>query len=257
MKNKAIEWLKTQENPAGGIFAWPEARVSYPEVTGYLIPTLLDYDEGGFAARCGDWLARIQNEDGSFDGLHGGPQAFDTAAIVEGFRALSMEAEEKKALAWLETQVIGDGLKTSPIKSESRPYNIRALAIMGHKITIESAAIYQEPTGRMHYLMYALEGLFNMGYADMVRDAITDLQTNKSGLLPYYLNGSGSDTCATAQAACLKIRVGLPAGDLVEAVRATQNPDGSFPHDKSDSRRVAWPCKYYLDMENYLIIAAQ
>lgn len=75
---------------------------AYPETTGYLIPTLLKLHtrlgSASFrkaALECGDWLVRIQNLDGSWNGglhrpgSHAKPSVFNTGQILKGMAALS------------------------------------------------------------------------------------------------------------------------------------------------------------------------
>jgi hypothetical protein len=243
---KTIDWIKTQELPTGGLAAWPGHK-AYPEVTGYLIPTLLDYGEDVLAGRLGDWLESIQNPDGSYPGIDGIPAPFDTAAVVEGLRALGRESAEQKAVAWLRSMELPDGnLPAKPGATESLPYNWRAVAIMRGRVK-------QYPNWyngiRTHYFAYALEGLLNMNWDidDLIGRAPRQAPSH---LISRLMNGGDSDDmCASTQIVCLKLRIGADPLDLIDVVRANMNPDGSFPHDSRDRRKVLWPCKYYLDME--------
>lgn len=85
---------------------WADA---YPETTGYLIETLLDYAEWRqddalrrVAFSCADWLCAIQLESGAFSGntvRHKHPSLFNTAQILFGLSRAAMEApaENKQA----------------------------------------------------------------------------------------------------------------------------------------------------------------
>ena len=249
--NKTIQWIKSQELPTGGIAAWPGA-ASYPECTGYLIPTLFRYNEFDLAHSCGEWLKTIQNSDGSFNGIDHTPRAFDTAAIMEGLEVLEMDAQYLKAKAFMETQLVdtanGQMLRESPNSAALPAYNIRALAIMGRKLEDYAWIAQRSNPERSHYFLYALEGLWNMGYQEFVRGELDYLKIDRhEGLLPNLVNGGGSDTCATAQAACLRLRAGMDADEYIDAVNVKLNPDGSLPHDNRDSRKNSWACKYWLD----------
>ena len=82
-------------NPWKGKFHWSEP---YQETTGYLIETLLDFDEifpdeGLFAKAesCANWLLDVQSDEGYWkSGLGNGemPSVFNTAQIVFGLRAM-------------------------------------------------------------------------------------------------------------------------------------------------------------------------
>lgn len=285
--NKTIEWLKSQELPTGGIAAWPGMH-AYPEVTGYLIPTFIRYGEDKLAIRCADWLLTVQQPDGSFHGIDGVSRAFDTAAIVEGLKAsenfqlwdtafdsirviegsksiigiqmqgdVSYTKAKQNALAWMDTQFVdtafGPMLRESPQSGNVPAYNIRALAIMGQKLQDYEWLRQRAGAYRSHYYLYALEGLWNMGYKEFVYEELQTLKIDTNeGLLPNLVAGGGSDTCATAQAACLRLRAGMDASEYIDAVQAKVNPDGSLPHDNRDSRKNSWACKYWLDALWYL-----
>ncbi len=130
---RAINWLKTSECKTGGSAAnfsyltgWTRA---YPETTGYIIKTLLDYhksfhDRESFemAFRFGKWLLSIQNIDGSWNGglyPNKKPQQsiFNTGQIIIGLVALNEVSEENiwkdsihRATTWLAQNVNNQGL---------------------------------------------------------------------------------------------------------------------------------------------------
>lgn len=97
----AGEWLLDAQNICGdGGYAhsyslyrgWER---SYPETTGYIIPTMLqlanfleDIRYRQSAIRAGEWLLEIQQSDGAFLDLAGNRQIFDTGQILEGLIAL-------------------------------------------------------------------------------------------------------------------------------------------------------------------------
>lgn len=237
---KTIDFIKSLELPTGGIAAW-QGQKAYPECSGYLIPTLLNYGETELAKRIGDWLLTIQHSDGSFDGLDGIPRPFDTAACMEGLIALGYTEAAEKAKAWLETMLHNDRLRIHPGTLDTHIYNLRALALMGVKLD----AIPKLYPTRTHYTAYALEGLYNMGL-----DIADELKNNYSGskcLLPF--DDRGSDTCATAQMAVLCLKNGIECNGLIEAVREMVDSDGGVLHGSGDRRKCAWTAKYYLDME--------
>ena len=131
--DKAIEWLKTSERDAGGsaanfsyLMGWTKA---YPETTGYIIKTLLDYhksfdDKESFemAFRYGKWLLSIQNIDGSWNGgmypnNKTQQSVFNTGQIIIGLVSLYEVSEDViwknslyKAATWLAQNVNDQGL---------------------------------------------------------------------------------------------------------------------------------------------------
>ncbi len=240
---KTIEFIKSMELPTGGIAAW-EGQRAYPECSGYLVPTLLNYGEHDLAERIGKWLVSIQNRDGSFNGLDGIPHPFDTAACMEGLQALGYADAVERATIWLETMLHNGYLRDHPGTLSTPIYNLRAMAIMG--IRLDTVPPLQ--TNRTHYLAYALEGLHNMGLD--IKEHLT-LYSKANGLLS--MSDYGSDTCATAQMAVLCLKNNIPCPGLIEAVRGMVDIDGGVWHDSGDHRKCAWTAKYYLDMEYEIV----
>lgn len=101
----AMSWLERSVEVCGGgsshsFWVWGRWSDPYPETTGYLIPTLLDYarytsSEAPAEAACGlgEWLLSIQAEEGFWHGLthpppEPNPSTFNTAQILLGLCAL-------------------------------------------------------------------------------------------------------------------------------------------------------------------------
>ena len=106
----SIDWLLTALSDKGGFLAsyslikgWEKP---YPETTGYIIPTLLnfinssDYRKNEVVnaiRKSGEWLISIQNEDGSFNEVSGiEPIVFDSGQILFGLIAMYEYSGEKK-----------------------------------------------------------------------------------------------------------------------------------------------------------------
>lgn len=117
----AIGWLmrsvKGKGNGSAAYFGvWGKWSRPYPETTGYIIVTLLDYarftsDQNAYdlALSLGDWLLEIQDKKGYW---HGGthpapapnPSIFNTAQILLGLNALYRETKNSK---WLDSAAAG------------------------------------------------------------------------------------------------------------------------------------------------------
>ena len=101
--NALLRWILHAQRPDGGIAAYYSLLTgyseSYPEVTGYIVPTLYDFasmtNDGGavvVAERATRWLLSLQMSMGAFPGgLHGGlhgsdaqPSVFNTGQILQG-----------------------------------------------------------------------------------------------------------------------------------------------------------------------------
>lgn len=111
----SVDWLLKANRAVGGkgfsasyslLRGWSKA---YPETTGYIIPTLLNfasmsgYRRDEVTAACqksGEWLLSIQNEDGSFSELFDqSPAVFDTGEILFGLSALYKYIRQEEYLA--------------------------------------------------------------------------------------------------------------------------------------------------------------
>jgi hypothetical protein len=96
-----LRWILDAQRPDGGIAAYYSLLTgyseSYPEVTGYIVPTLYDFaridrDDRAVsvARRATRWLLSLQMPTGAFPGgLHGGglqsqPSVFNTGQILQG-----------------------------------------------------------------------------------------------------------------------------------------------------------------------------
>ncbi len=83
----AIEWIRNHSKR--GVMVSDRNREEYPEVTGYLIPTLLEWGEHDLARQFAQWLCEIQNEDGSWNDSSGEfPYTFDTGQVLKGLAAI-------------------------------------------------------------------------------------------------------------------------------------------------------------------------
>ncbi len=97
--DSVIRWILNAQRPDGGIAAYYSLLTgfseAYPEVTGYVVPTLYDYDEVrknssavAVAERATNWLLSLQLPTGAFPGgLYGStahPSVFNTGQILQG-----------------------------------------------------------------------------------------------------------------------------------------------------------------------------
>lgn len=262
-KTRAIEWIHAYENPKGGIYVSSGDYVSYPEVTGYLIPTLLDYSQKDLASRLAHWLVRTQRRDGSFPSPDGFPHVFDTGQALRGLLAavdFVPEARQsgKRAARYLFDRMISDGAGGFDVDSvwvrryhKSIPMSIHMYVL---PVLRQAADIFQEPGYALaaancveyyvksggslqvdtltHFLAYELEALIDIGRdreAMPILQGLRRLQHDDGSI-----RGLGGVTwvCAPgmAQLACCWYKVGDrdPADKALRWLEEQQMPSGGF-----------------------------
>jgi len=147
----AADWLLSMQNNDGGYsrkFSLIGGRdPSYIETTGYIIPTLWKVGERlseqryiDSAKRAGEWLLRIQNENGSFNEIdYNTPFAFDTGQCLIGLNFLYRKTEDnrflnaaKKAAYWLKENQESDAswLKVAYNRQKHSYYSRVAAAML-------------------------------------------------------------------------------------------------------------------------------
>lgn len=111
----AMNWLKYAQDTSqgGGISAGYSLKKgwlpSYPETTGYIIPTFLDYyhfvnkeEHLRRAIKMADWLVSIQLQNGAFQGgfINNSPKpvVFNTGQVLQGLIRICKETKRKKYL---------------------------------------------------------------------------------------------------------------------------------------------------------------
>lgn len=112
-----LRWIAHAQRPDGGIAAYYSLLTgyseSYPEVTGYIVPTLYDFaritGDGRpvmIAERATQWLLSLQMSTGAFPGgLHGGshrgetqPSIFNTGQVLQGLVRAHVETGHSEIL---------------------------------------------------------------------------------------------------------------------------------------------------------------
>jgi len=272
---KTIKWLKSVKIRGKGIPPFADDQQSYPEITGYLLPTLLKWKETSFAKSFVTYLLSIVSKDGAIEGLDGIDRVFDTSAVLEGFMAMyeldiltdnnKLFIAIEKIKSWLESMVDPSGfMYTSTVSDNQEFYNVRAAGIIEN----ESAAMYWKSPAfhekwnngiRTHYLAYGIEGMLMLGWDETAKSIIDKILSVKrvEGLIPYEMRqdwsaGRDTDVCATAQIAYLAQWFDIDVEELVQGVRAQVLPDGGVPLALNDLRASSWSAKFYLDMEHEL-----
>ncbi len=220
-----LEYIKDLELETGGIQGWKGAP-AYPEVSGYLIPTLLDYGERELATKLADWLVSIQNDDGSFCDMYGQKRSFDTAAVMEGLFQRGYFEPVLKARKWLGDLIRDDGaIRIHPETDGTHLYTMRVSALIGSRKGARYWMSQEWLDAREHYVAYALEGLWNTGEEAFVKRKLLER------------DWSSDDLCANAQMAILHHKAGL---DHTHFVNLVESKRGGLSN--------SWTAKWILDM---------
>jgi len=255
MIDKVLGWIK--KHSPSGVLNWHGGNV-YPEVTGYLIPTLLKYGEVELALQYADYLLSVQNDNGSFNGIDWRARVFDTSACYEGLLAIGETDAADRAKMWLQSLYLDNGaLPTAPGSNQSHIYTARASGLINSR----KGKKYWDFTGgwdlrwgskqRTHYIAYGLEGMAMLGID--ITDALKASRSAAVGnLMPYWVKRDwekpvGTDVTATCQMAILYKRCGLDGSEMIKAIEKLIHSDGGVPQTKKDDWAISWAAKFYLD----------
>ncbi len=278
---RALEWIRVNESPNGGIRVHSGHPDAYPEVSGYIIPTLLQYGEKVLATRLIRWLICIQRSDGSYTSPEGVPHVFDTGQVLRGLLAGAKLvpgsiAAARRSADYLCQQMVeggkgGFGVRYSGSIPESvhlyiLPPLLQAAEVLEkseYKVAAECCLEYYcEHEGALqideltHFLGYELEALIDLDRTDVaikVLDTLHEQQVNGS------VRGKSDEkwVCSPglAQLAICWYKIGQwePADKALAWLEEHQQPSGGFfgsygpgasyfPDDE-----LSWAVKFYLD----------
>lgn len=233
--DKAFMWIdnNTLEN-GGGITVTHRQRRIYPEVTGYYIPTLLQFGKKERALSYAKHMCKIQKENGSwYDPRDIEPYVFDTCQILKGLVAICKEYPEieefkehlKKGCNWVLSQMDEDG-RLRPCRentfSDMRGYSelihIYCLSPLNEADEVlKTGNKYSEAAQKClryyvqnfkreildfhllaHFYAYIIEGLVDMGEVELAKQAMDNISTyqRSNGMIPAFYNVEW--TCSTA-----------------------------------------------------------
>jgi hypothetical protein len=338
-----VDWIFHAQRPDGGIAAYYSLLTgyseSYPEVTGYIIPTLYDFRllTGDLVARhaaflATDWLLSLQMASGAFPGgLHasdsGGdktaqPSVFNTGQILHGLVRAHVETRTaignakilKRAVAagdWLAAVQQPDGSWTGPAAYQGTAHTYYsmvswALAQLAAESgdprhaaaadrNIDWVLAHVQPSGwidginlrghpaYLHFVAYVIQGTLECGILRRRDDAIQaaakpawvllrKFETHKRLLGTYEPDFRGGQrfACLTgnAQMSCVWLRLFEVTGDLRYLNAALKMNEmlkqllpargrhgdaggvaGSYPiwEAYQPMRFISWGCKFLAD----------
>lgn len=220
---RAIKWVKNNTIAGEGIINNTKLRKSYPEVTGYFIPTLIQWGYKDLALSYAEWLCSIQKSNGAwYDTDDTAPYIFDSAQILKGLCAVheyyTNKEELKNAIIkgceWILTNMTkegrlrsdnenawGDGRTfselihtycLSPLVLAGRLYDRPDFEVEAKKILNYYTKNYRDKIlsfGLLsHFYAYVMEALLDMGENDLAKEAMDNIAgfQRESGAVPAY-----------------------------------------------------------------------
>jgi hypothetical protein len=261
----AIDWVHVNQLTDGGIAVSSDQQVSYPEVTGYLIPTLLECGERDLALELARWLISIQRPDGGFGGPTEPDESylFDTGQVLRGFVAVADLLPEvhdplRRAADCLVQGGVDGVVRPRPdsrwvqrygwrishsIHLYTLPPLIECARLLGRpdyvEIVEKSLDYYLHHTPDLlefrfltHFYGYVLEALVDLGRDDLARRGLQPIIEAQSaqGAIPGVPGARWVCTPGAFQMAIVGYKLGLRdfAGLALEYMRGFQMRSGGF-----------------------------
>ena len=260
---KALSWLMKYKIPNGGISYSNKELRAYPEVTGYLVPTLVDYGYYEDAKDCVKWLLGVQEKDGGFSDVnHTKEFIFDTAQILRGFLCFYNDAEIgvqvigaiEKVCEYLFANMIDDGrdgyikqyehdsMIPETILLYTLPPFQKAAEILKREdylSAIENCISFYEKqpdflriTDLTHFLAYEIEALIDLGREEKTDGILKELFESQmpDGAIPSHRSSKWVCTPGAAQIALCELKLGKTehAEKILEWLRSVQMPQGGL-----------------------------
>jgi len=280
---RTLDWLRKNELPTGGIRVHSAHPHAYPEVTGYLVKTLLQYGDREFAHRLVRWLIAIQREDGSFTGPDDGVSyVFDTGQALRGLLSgIEIEplAEESalRAADYLRTQMRDhgrggfgdryDGSVPESVHLYVLPPLFEAAAVLRNSVYREAAdnclkyyLVHGDAlrVGDLtHFLSYQLEALIDLGHANLALPILKQLQDvqKTNGSVRGVIGKPWVCTPGLAQLSICWLKTGHwePAEKAMTWLDTIMARSGGFQGSYGPGAsyfpevELSWAAKFYLD----------
>lgn len=232
---KAISWLMNNIVEGGGFRATSNHENAYPEVTGYIIPTLIQYGYYNEAKEAVKWLLSLQKENGAFCGIPGTDDEykeyiFDSGQILRGLLEFTEDAEInnkiriaiEKVCDYMINQMIENGKAGFITQYKDNTFAVEPILIYT-LAPLKKAAIYlgkseylkkienclefyishidfMKPETLTHFLAYQMEALIELDKKELIEDIIVYIQNSfdKKGFIPGKKNANW--TCSTGNA---------------------------------------------------------
>ena len=286
----ALQWIKNNELATGGIRVHSKHEDGYPEVSGYLVPTLLHFGEKELAKRLVNWLICIQRANGSYTNHQGVPYIFDTGQVLRAFLAIrhlcpqSLEAARRSAKFLYRSFVNNGEGGFGKQYSKDIPETVLLYVLQPF---IEVAELINKPKyvtaaekcidfycrhsdflkiGTLtHFLAYELEALIDLDRKDLAIPVLEALKVKQSDSGAVRAEAASAWVCVPglAQLAVCWYKIGdyEPADRALSWLEEHQQSSGGFPGSvgrKADyfpNVELPWAVKYYLDAHRLRVVS--
>lgn len=253
----AIQWVENNSTNEF-MFISSNNKTAYNEVTGYFIPTLINYGIKNKAASFAKYLSSIQREDGSWGDSERRGQAFsfDVAQIIDGLSEFKpiYTKEIDMASRWVIKNINNNRYPSPDVKDHCDMRILYCLSKAGIDIG-KDIAIYVNNGGiyefdvLSHMYGYAFESCARLGLdcSPFINKALS-----YGGLIPERNNYStycftGLSQFALSFFLCGQFDLGMKN---LEFVSLFQNPSGGFYGSNGvylRNEEISWAVKFYLD----------
>ena len=264
---RAIGWVKRNRVAGGGIAVHHKSQIATQEVTGYLIPSLVNAGEEGLGVELALWEASVQRPDGSLAAPDGVPYTFDTAQVIRGFLAVldrvpQLEPNLRRACDYVASQIGANGKVNSPalemwklpdgnvLTDYCNLYVLPPLIQAGRKLGkaryLEAAqrsldyfrrkpdlVEFKSESGTFsHMFGYMMEALVDLGEFALAEKGLEQAERiqRADGSIPAYPGATWICSTGMAQLAIAWLKFGLdePALKTLAYLETIQHPSGGF-----------------------------
>jgi hypothetical protein len=266
VESPALRWIRAHRAPQGGVVVSSKNRLLYPEVTGYLVPTLLRRGERELALSFARRLVSVQRDDGLFGDPAGrASYAFDTGQVLRGFvAALPYAPDLAEPLRRAADALVAsapDGRLPVPAGAEwslgargtipeavhlyvlpallaasdalgERAWRVFVAKSMDWYARNLELAEFRRPNQLTHLYGYVMEALIDLGAGELAAigmKAVAESQ-HDTGLVPAYHDVPWMCTPGQFQSALVWAKLGdrTRARRALEFVRPLRNGSGGF-----------------------------
>jgi len=264
---RALDWIRQNRAPGGGILLHHRAEHATQEVTGYFIPTLMNAGERELAVELALWETSVQGSDGSWAAPDGVPYTFDTAQVIRGFLAVldvlpQLESNLRRACDYVVKNIARDGRVTSksldmwkltdgsvltdycnlyvlpPLfeagKRLGQPrYTEAATRSLEYFKRQRDLVTFKPESGTFtHMFGYMMEALVDCGETELAAKGLAQAEAiqNPDGSIPAYPRATWVCSTGMAQLAIAWFKLGVPqpAQKAVMYLERMQHRSGGF-----------------------------